>query len=131
MIVVDSSAVLAILLDESDAQRYAAALESASVCVISAASVIEIGVVLLSQNAAKAIPTLRGFLESTRIEVEAVPAAQIDLALAAYERFGKRRGHPARLNFGDCFSYALAKTTGAPLLFKGDDFAQTDIPSVL
>jgi ribonuclease VapC len=131
VIVVDSSVVLAILLDEPDAEQYAVAIEAASACVISAASVVEIGVVLLSQNAEKARPTLRRFLESTRIEVEAVQATQIDLALAAYERFGKRRGHPARLNFGDCFSYALARAAKAPLLFKGDDFAQTDIPSVL
>jgi ribonuclease VapC len=74
---------------------------------------------------------LHDLIRTSHMRIEAVQASHIEIALSAYERFWKRRGHAARLNFGDCFSYALAKATGAPLLFKGNDFSHTDIPSVL
>jgi ribonuclease VapC len=131
VIVVDSSAVLSILLREGDQDIYADIIQSADSTAISAASVVEVGIVLLTRHGPAARQDLDDLLHSSSMRIEAVSGAQIDLALSAYQRFGKRRGHPARLNFGDCFSYALAATAGEPLLFKGDDFGRTDVRSAV
>jgi ribonuclease VapC len=132
--VVDTSAVIAIFLDEPEGPRFAAALEAAESPLMSVASVLECAIVL---RARKHVPPddadrrLDAFLASAGIEIEAVTREQLALARAADRRFGRGSGHPAGLHYGDCFSYALAKATGRPLLFKGDDFARTDLRSAL
>jgi len=127
--VVETSAVLAILLDEPEAAEFARLIEDDPAPVISAASVFEAGIVLLSPYGPDARGDLQEFLEQGGLQVEPVTAEQADLALEAYQQFGKGR-HPAGLNFGDCFAYALCQATGQPLLFKGQDFSQTDIAPV-
>ena len=124
--VVDTSAVLAILLEEPEAADFAQLLEDDPTPLISAASVFEAGIVLLSRHGLEARGDLRDFIEQGGLQVEPVTAEQAALALEAYQRFGKGR-HRAGLNFGDCFSYALAKAVDEPLLFKGRDFAKTDV----
>ena len=127
--VVETSAVLAILLDEPEAAEFAQLIEDDPAPLISAASVFEAGIVLLSRHGPDARGDLQEFLAQGGLQVEPVTAEQADLALEAYQRFGKGR-HPAGLNFGDCFAYALCKATGQPLLFKGQDFSLTDIATV-
>ena len=128
--VVETSAVLAILLDEPEAAEFAQLIEDDPAPVISAASVLEAGIVLLSRHGPDARDDLQDFLAQGGLQVEPVTAEQAELALDAYQRYGKGR-HRAGLNFGDCFAYALCKATGQPLLFKGQDFSQTDIATVL
>lgn len=125
--VIDSSAVVAILFQEPDARMFAAAIEAEPAPLISAASVVEVGAILLSRKTKGARKDLADFLRESGVQVEAVDRNQAELALDAFERYGKGGGHPAQLNFGDCFSYALAKATGKRLLFKGADFPQTDV----
>ena len=127
--VVETSAVLAILLDEPEAAEFAQLIEDDPAPLISAASVCEAGIVLISRHGLEARGDLRDFLEQGGLQVEPVTAEQAELALDAYQRYGKGR-HRAGLNFGDCFAYALCKATGQPLLFKGQDFSQTDIAIV-
>ena len=127
--VVDTSAVLAILLAEPEAADYAQHIEADPTPLISAASVFEAGIVLISRHGSEARRDLRDFIAQGGLQIEPVTAAQVELALDAYQHFGKGR-HSAGLNFGDCFAYALAKTTDQPLLFKGNDFAQMDIARV-
>jgi len=127
--VVETSAVLAILLEEPEAAEFAQLIEDNPMPLISAASVFEAGIVLLSRYGPDARGDLQEFLAQGGLQVEPVTAEQADLALEAYQRFGKGR-HPAGLNFGDCFAYALCKATGQPLLFKGQDFSLTDIATV-
>ncbi len=129
--VVDTSAVLAILLQEDDAHRFAEAIEAAERPLISAANVVETGIVLVARYGAEARADLGALLEAGGIEVEPVTAEQSAIALDAFEYFGKGRGQGAALNFGDCFAYALAKASGRPLLFKGEDFSRTDIQPAL
>ena len=129
--VIDSSAVLAILFQEPDARMFAAAIEAEPAPLISAASVVEVGAVLLSRKTKGARKDLADFLRESGVHVEAVDQNQSKLALDAFERYGKGGGHPAQLNFGDCFSYALAKATGKRLLFKGADFSKTDVSPAL
>ena len=129
--VIDPSAVLAILFQEPQAPMFAAAIEAEPAPVISAASVVEVGLVLLFRKTKGARKDLADFLRESGVQVEAVDHSQAKLALDAFERYGKGGGHPAQLNFGDCFSYALAKATGKPLLFKGAHFSKTDLSSAL
>jgi len=129
--VIDSSAVLAILFQEPEAPIFAAAIEAEQAPLISAASVVEVGAVLLARGARSSRKDLADFLRESGVRVEPVDRSQAEFALDAFERYGKGRGHPAQLNFGDCFSYALAKATGQPLLFKGADFSKTDVAPVL
>ena len=127
--VVETSAVLAILLDEPEAAEFAQLIEDDPAPVISAASVVEAGIVLISRHGLEARDDLWDFIEQGGLQVEPVTAEQAELALEAYQRYGTGR-HRAGLNFGDCFAYALCKATGQPLLFKGQDFSQTDIAIV-
>lgn len=129
--VVDTSALLAILLQEDDAHRFAEAIEAVERPLISAANVVESGIVLIARYGAEARTDLESLLEAGGMAVEPVTVEQSKIALDAYEAFGKGRGHGASLNFGDCFAYALAKASGMPLLFKGEDFSRTDIPTAL
>jgi ribonuclease VapC len=124
--VVDSSALLAILRKEPEAARFTRAILRDSVRLISAANLLEAGIVIDNQAGPSAGRRLDAFVERARIGIEPVTEQQVRIARQAYIDFG-RGNHPAGLNFGDCFAYALAKATGEPLLFKGDDFEQTDI----
>ncbi len=124
--IVDTSAVLAILFHESDAERYARAITKASRCRMSVASLVETTIVLESRSGAAAGYELDAFLEDAAIELEPVTVAQAQAARRAWRRFG-RGNHPAGLNFGDCFSYALAESRREPLLFKGRGFKLTDV----
>ena len=124
--IVDSSAILAVLNREDDADRYDDAIVTARNCRMSVANLLETFIVVESRGGAAAGRRFEAFLESAGIEPMPVTIEQLDAARRAWRRFGKGN-HPAALNFGDCFAYALAEATGEPLLFKGDDFAKTDI----
>jgi ribonuclease VapC len=129
--VVDSSAVVAILRNEPDAPRFAKALEQSEWPIMSAGTLLELGIVALRREGAPLVNDLFELMSVSRIEVISVSEGQARTAIEAYGRFGRGSGHPARLNYGDCFSYALAKARNLPLLYKGDDFARTDIRSAL
>ncbi len=124
--IVDTSAVLAVLFDEPDAERYVRALAGASRCRMSVVSFLEAAIVLESRAGPAAGPDLDLLLERAPIELEPVTLEHAQAARRAWRRFG-RGNHRAALNFGDCFAYALAEATREPLLFKGQDFALTDI----
>ena len=124
MIVVDTSAVVAILRREADGPALRAAIIGAARILISAASVVELAAV--SSRDETLFEDVRDFLNEPFVVVEPVDRDQAAAAVDAYRRFGKGR-HPAGLNLGDVFAYALARTRGLPLLFKGGDFSQTDI----
>lgn len=129
MIVVDASALVAISALEPDWERYLAVLREADEVVISAANYLEAGVILIRQGLFADQSMFDEWLSRLGIAV----SDKVSLgppALAAYLKFGKGF-HPARLNLSDCFAYALAKALDAPLLYKGDDFSQTDIVSAL
>ena len=124
--IVDSSAVLAVLLHDTDARHYAGEIMTAMPCRMSVANVLEASIVVEGRGGAAAGHELDRFLENAAIELVPVTADHLDAARRAWRRFGKGN-HPAALNFGDCFAYALADMAGEPLLFKGEDFARTDI----
>jgi ribonuclease VapC len=126
-VIIDTSALIAILRDEPGASVYAGAIEAAGVRRLSAASYVEVGAVIDRANDAIASRRVDELLAVTGIGIEAVTTSQARIAREAYRDFGKGSGHAADLNFGDCFSYALAKVTGEPLLFKGEDFQHTDV----
>lgn len=128
--IIDTSAVLAILFAEDDAERYAEAIATAQVRLISAANYLEAGVVVDNQIGAAAGRQLDAMISRAEISIETVTREQADIARQAYLDFGKGN-HAAGLNFGDCFAYALSKSTGLPLLFKGNDFSKTDLASAL
>jgi ribonuclease VapC len=134
MIVVDSSAVVAILRAEPQAQDLAAALAAADRRLISAANYVELGTVLAGRRTANRAQTqadLDALLEQWEVEIAPVTEADARAALAARIALGQGMGHGGKLNFGDCFAYALAKAHDAPLLFVGDDFTATDVTPAL
>jgi ribonuclease VapC len=124
--VIDASAVIACLLGEPERADFVSAIEADPVRLISAVGFVEASFVMLSRKRAGGLAHLQVFLDDGEIERVPVDLRQAEAAVEAFRRFGRGR-HPARLNIGDCFAYALAKTTGEPLLFKGGDFARTDI----
>jgi ribonuclease VapC len=124
--IIDTSALVSILDQEPEAERLAHAIATASERMLSAANLVETGIVMQVRRGDEAVRDFDLLLAKLKIEIIAVSAKQANLARKAFQRFGRGR-HPARLNFGDCFAYALAKDSGAPLLFKGEDFPQTDI----
>lgn len=125
--IIDSSAIIAILNDEPDAPAFARAIEQADRIQISSGTVLEATIVVgRSRRAA-----LDGFLALVAPTVLPVDAEHLEIARGAWTRFGRGSGSPARLNYADCFAYAAAKVTGEPLLFKGDDFIHTDIEAAL
>ncbi len=124
--IVDTSAVLAILFHESDAEHFARAITTASPRRMSAATLLEVTIVLESRSGAAAGHELDAFLQESAIQLEPVTTDQAQAARRAWRRFGKGN-HAAGLNFGDCFAYALAEATREPLLFKGRDFELTDV----
>jgi ribonuclease VapC len=127
MIVVDASAALAIVLNEDDETFYATTISDASVALISVASVLECSMKVQRRHGKEGEVGLNHFLEAAKLQICEIDLAQLAAARAAFGTYGKGMGHRAQLNFGDCFSYALAKTRNFPLLFKGNDFSQTDI----
>jgi ribonuclease VapC len=125
--VVDTSAVVAILRQESGAESLLRRLTAAGSRRISAANLLEAAIVLESKSGERGGEQLDLFLTRAQIEVEPVTAEQVRIARKAWRRYGKGSSHAARLNFGDCFSYALAQSLGEELLYKGSDFAHTVI----
>ena len=128
--IVDSSAILAILFNEEDAESYARAITDADACRISAANFVEVAIVVEAQTKASGSRQFDAFFRRAGIVIEPVTEEQAHIARQAYTDFGKGR-HKTGLNFGDCFAYALAKTTGETLLFKGEDFKKTDLASAI
>jgi ribonuclease VapC len=124
--VIDTSALLAILQDEAERRAFNEAMEAADSRSLSVASFVEISIVIEARHGAEGIRHLDRFLDRANVTVVPMDLEQGRLARQAFSRFGKGR-HEAGLNFGDCFSYALAQVLGEPLLFKGEDFSRTDI----
>lgn len=129
--VIDSSALVAILADEPEAEACAGAIRDAWRRRMSAVTFVETAVVIDSRRDPVASRRFDELIRQTAISIEPVDEAQAIVARAAYRDFGRGSGHPAQLNFGDCFAYALARTLGEPLLFKGNDFSKTDITPAL
>ena len=127
--VIDTSAIVAIALDEPEAPEFERRIADASVRLISAATLLEAAMVIEARLGEAVGGELDLWLHKVGVEIVAVEAEHADQARRAWRRFGKGR-HPAGLNFGDCFSYALAALTQEPLLFKGQDFSKTDIRAV-
>lgn len=125
--IVDTSALLAILRAEPEARSCAEAIERSAVRRISAGTLLEAAIVIDAGRDPIASRRFDDLLRTANITVEPVTKEQVQIGREAYRDFGKRSGHPAQLNFGDCFAYALAKVMGEALLFQGDDFSQTDI----
>ena len=128
--IVDTSALLAILFDEPDAERYARALAEADTMRLSAGNFVKAAVVVEAQTNASGRGQFDKLIRRAGIVIEPFTEEQAHIARQAYTDFGKGR-HPAGLNFGDCFAYALAKATAEPLLFKGQDFSKTDVTAAL
>ncbi len=125
--IIDASALIAILRGEPDSSRFAVAIEAAEFRRLSAANYLEAAVVIDASRDPVASRRFDELIEQADIRIEAVTDHHARIARDAYRDFGRGSGHPARLNFGDCFAYALARATGEPLLFTGDDFTHTDI----
>jgi ribonuclease VapC len=128
--VIDSSALIAILMNEPDAERFASAIEAAELRLMGATSAFEAAIVIAGRNRSAGMRELDILILEARIELVPFTADHYTIARDAWLRYGKSR-HPARLNFGDCCAYATAKLAGEPLLFKGADFAQTDVESAI
>jgi ribonuclease VapC len=131
MIAVDSSAIVAIILNEPERAVFRDLIQSAAKVLISSVSVVEIKMVIHGRRGVRAVIFVDDFLRLPVFEIVPPGLADMDTAYSAFVAFGKGSGHPAALNFGDVFSYALAKVRGLPLLFKGNDFAETDIESAV
>ena len=129
--ILDTSAIIAILRAEPEAERFAQAIEDANDCRISAVNYVEAAAVIDGSRDPVASRRFDDLLHAAQVIVEPVSEAQAHIAREAYRDFGKGSGHPASLNLGDCFAYALAKALAEPILFKGDDFPHTDLMSAL
>ena len=128
--IVDSSAIVAILRGEPEAEAFNAAIAGARQPAMSAGNYLETAIVVDKDRDAILSANLDALLTSLAIEIAPVTETQARIARQAYRDFGKHSGHPAKLNFGDCFAYALAMETGEPLLYKGDDFAHAGLVRV-
>jgi ribonuclease VapC len=126
-VIVDTSALIAILRDEADAKTFAMAIAGADRRRLSAANYVETAIVIDGSRNPIASRHFDDLLREAEIVIEPVTEEQARIAREAYRDFGRGSGHPAGLNFGDCFAYALAKALREPLLFKGDDFGYTGI----
>lgn len=127
--VVDTSALVAILTGEPEQADFIRAIDRADIRLLSAASWVEASIVIESHYGAAGLHHLDRLVARAEVEIVAVDAEQARIAREAFQRFGKGR-HPAALNFGDCFTYALSNARDEPLLFKGNDFSQTDVSMV-
>jgi ribonuclease VapC len=127
--VFDTSALLAVLMNEPESNAFAVAIEADPVRLLSAANLVETSIVIEARVGEAGGRELDLLLHKAAVEIVPVDGDQAELAREAYRRFGKGR-HPAGLNYGDCFAYALAQSTGEPLLCKGDDFTKTDLTIV-
>jgi ribonuclease VapC len=124
--ILDTSAVMAVLQDEPERREFNEAIEAAPVVRISAPTYVEASLVVEARFGAEGLLAFDRLLELASVQMEAFDSVQAKAARDGFTRYGKGR-HPAGLNLGDCFSYALARVVGEPLLFKGDDFSQTDV----
>ncbi|MBP0615966.1 type II toxin-antitoxin system VapC family toxin [Jiella mangrovi] len=129
--VLDTSAVVSVILSEDDAEQIKGALSVSEVSVISAPTLLESRIVLGARIGASAKAKLDAFMSAANVGIMDFTEGQSDIAAEAWRRYGRGSGSSAKLNFGDCFSYALARSLDAPLLFKGDDFAATDVTAAL
>lgn len=127
MIVVDTSAIVAIAFAEPEREAFVRAVQQADKALISTVSAVAARMVVYGRRGQRAVVMVDDLLRLPIFELVAPGPAETDAAYAAFVAYGKGSGHPAGLNFGDVFSYALAKVRGLPLLFKGSDFSQTDI----
>jgi ribonuclease VapC len=130
-VIIDSSALLAIVREEPEVRQFVSLIYDAPVCRVSAGTLLETMIVADARSDAVGRRRLDEFLAAAKIMVEPVTEEQARIGREAYRDFGKGSGHPAQLNFGDCFAYALAKQAGEPLLFKGRDFSFTDVRSAI
>lgn len=126
--VIDTSAVVAILFDEPERLDFNRHISRSATRLLSPVNRVELTCVIEGRKGMAGRSDLERFIDEAGLEVVSIDGAHADLACEAFRRFGKGR-HPAALNIGDCFAYALAKATGEPLLYKGDDFTRTDITS--
>ena len=124
--IIDTSALVSILDQEAEAERLVRAIAADSERMLSAANLVETGIVMQVRRGDEAARDLDLLLAKLKIDIIPVSGKQANLARKSFQHYGRGR-HPAKLNFGDCFAYALAKDSSAPLLFKGSDFSQTDI----
>lgn len=129
--IIDSSAIVAILKDEPEGSAFSVILDSAATVRISAASYLECSIVIDKNRDPVLSAGLDDLIEEAEIAIEPVTAAQAKIARQAYRDYGRGSGHRANLNFGDCFSYALARDKREPLLYKDDDFVHTDLRPAL
>jgi ribonuclease VapC len=129
--IIDTSALIAILRDEPDAPTFARAIQDATDPRLSAANFVEAAAVMDGSRDPVVSRRFDELIAAAAIVIEPVTERQARIAREAYRDFGKGSGHPAQLNFGDCFAYALARDSGEPLLFKGDDFTKTDVAVAL
>jgi ribonuclease VapC len=130
-VIVDSSAIVAIIRKEAGWEAYNATIENADTVRLSAAGYLEVAIVVDSRRDPATTRRFDEYLDSAAIIIEPVTERQARIAREAYRDYGKGSGHAAGLNFGDCFAYALARDLGEPLLYKGTDFAETDVRSAL
>jgi ribonuclease VapC len=128
-VIIDSSALMAVLNNEPEGAEFARIMDSGHSLKISAATYVEIAVIVDRLRDPVLSRKLDELIRDAEIGIEPLTEAQAYIARQAFRDFGKGSGHPAKLNFGDCFAYALAKSHNQPLLFKGDDFPHTDIKS--
>ena len=130
MMAADASALMAIALKEPEAEEFRRIMRDDGQVLVSAATLVELYIVAMGRGDA-VYARAQALIRDLPITVVPLDAEQAEIARRAYERYGKGRGHPAQLNFGDTFAYALASSRGLPLLYKGNDFVHTDILSVL
>jgi ribonuclease VapC len=126
-VVIDTSALIALLLGEPETPSFVSAIASAPRRLVTAPSYVETAIVMVARSGPEAQQKLDRLLTELIIEIAPFTPEQAQLAVAAYQRYGKGSGHAAGLNFGDCFTYALAKLRGEAVLFKGNDFSHTDL----
>jgi ribonuclease VapC len=131
VIVADTSAIVAIAFAEPEREAFVAALDRAERTLVSSVTAVEARMVVHARRGQRAVVLVDDLLRLPFFEIVPPGAAEMDAAYAAFVAYGKGNGHPAALNFGDVFSYALAKTRGLPLLYKGRDFSETDIASAV
>jgi ribonuclease VapC len=130
-VILDTSAIVAILQDEAESELFKETISANLPVRLSAGTFVELGVVALRARSPALDRLIDDFMVRTEVIIEPVTERQARIAREAYRDYGKGSGHPAGLNFGDCFAYALARDLGEPLLYKGIDFAETDVRSAL